>query len=64
MKYSGYDASRKNVDDMYKAWNKHAPYSVEEIVKESNYKLSNGNKNIVNNADRVAFNEWRKRNRR
>jgi len=49
---------------MYEIWNKHAPYSVEEIVKESNYNIKNGNQNITNNADRVAFNEWRKRNRR
>ena len=64
MKYSGYDTNKKNVDSMYEIWNKHAPYSVEEIVKESNYNIKNGNQNITNNADRVAFNEWRKRNRR
>lgn len=64
MKYSGYDTNKKNVNDMYEAWNKHAPYSVEEIVKESNYNVSSGNKNIANNANRIAFNEWRKRNRR
>lgn len=62
MKYSGYDTNKKNVNDVYEAWNKHAPYPVEEIVKESNYTVSSGNKNIANNADRVAFEEWRKRN--
>lgn len=62
MKYSGYDTNKKNVNDIYEAWNKHAPYSVEEIVKESNYTVSSGNKNIANNAVRVAFEEWRKRN--
>ena len=62
MKYSGYDTNKKNVNDMYEAWNKHSPYSVEEIVKESNYNIRSGNKNIGNNADRIAFEEWRKRN--
>ena len=62
MKYSGYDTSGKNVDGMYESLKKHTPYSVEEIVKETNYKLSNGNKNITNNSNRVAFEEWYKRN--
>lgn len=64
MKYSGYDTNKKNVNDMYEAWNKHAPYSVEEIVKESNYNVSSGNKNIANNANHIALNEWYKRNGR
>lgn len=62
MKYSGYDTSRQNVDSMYEAWNKHTPYTVEEIVKESNYTVSSGNKNIANNSNHIALNAWYKRN--
>lgn len=32
------------------------------MVKESNYTVSSGNKNIANNANHIALNAWHKRN--